>query len=476
MRLGTRIFLAYLLIFIVCFSYPIERMLRDLRTRYVEGVEDPLVDQANILAAIVGVEMEKKQFNPEKYYRVFDHLHSQPLSAKIYDFLKTHVDLQVYMTDPLGKVIFDSENRQNVGEDYSRWRDVWLTLRGEYGARSTRKDPEDSTSSVLYVAAPILVKGKMAGVLTIVKPTTNVNIFFEKARPRILKIGIASIAAAIFLSFIVSIWITRPIKRLTHYANDVRDGKRVVLPELGRSELSEMGMAFEKMREALEGKKYVEQYVQALTHEIKSPLSAIRGAAELLEEEAMSSEKRHHFLSNLRNEANRIQDIVDRMLELSELENKRILQKVETLSFNALIRTVLESKELLLSSKKLSVVVQARDDLFVKGDPFLLHQAMSNLVQNAIDFSPRGGQIGITAQTEGGTLTVIIDDHGPGIPAYAKEKVFDKFFSLQRPDTGKKSTGLGLNFVKEVVGLHHGEIRLENLPEKGLRAILRLPL
>ncbi len=474
MKLGARIFIAYLLIFIVCFYYPFDRVLRDLRTRYVEGVEDPLVDQANILAAIVGVEMENDQFNPENLYKAFEQIQSRALSARIYDFLKTRVDVQVYITDLAGRIVFDSENRENEGTDYSRWRDIRLTLQGEYGARTTRKDPEDPRSSVLYVAAPILIKGKTAGVLTVAKPTSNANIFFESAKPRIIRIGIISIAIAIFLSLIVSVWITKPIKRLTQYANAVREGRRVELPKLGKSELMEMGTAFERMRVALEGKKYVEQYVQTLTHEIKSPLSAIQGAAELLDE-GVPPEKHARFLSNIRNEANRIQDIVDRMLELSELETKGTLQKVETISLGTLIRTILSSKEPMVSQKKLNVEVQVKDDITVKGDPFLLHQAISNLIQNAIDFSPAQGEIGIIAQVDGGLLSLKVDDQGPGIPDFAKEKVFDKFFSLQRPDTGKKSTGLGLNFVKEVVDQHHGSIRLENLPERGLRAALTLP-
>jgi two-component system sensor histidine kinase CreC len=475
MKLGTRIFISCMLIFAVCFYYPIHRIIRDLTTRYLESIEDPLVDQANILASIVGVEMEANDFNPEKLYDAFERAYSRSLSAKIYEFLKTEVDIRVYITDASGRVLFDSEDRQNLGTDYSAWRDVRLTLEGEYGARSTRSDPEDPTSSVLYVAAPILVYGKTAGVLTVVKPTTNINTLYKNAKPRIFRIGILGLAAAIFLSFIVSIWITRPIKRLTQYANDVREGHRAELPELGRSELREMGLAFEKMREALEGKKYVEEYVQTLNHEIKSPLSAIRGAAELLEE-GMAPEKRARFLANIRNEANRIQDIVDRMLMLSELENQRTLQKAETMSLSTLIRRVLESKEPVISKKKLTIAVKGGDDISVRGDPFLLHQALSNLIQNAVDFSPVEGRIEVTAQVEKGTVEVIVEDRGPGIPDYAREKVFDKFFSLQRPDTGRKSTGLGLNLVREVAFLHKGEIRLVNLPEIGLRATLSLPV
>ena len=311
--------------------------------------------------------------------------------------------------------------------------------------------------------------------LTVGKPTTNVNSFLRIARPRIIKIGLVSAAAAIFLSLIVSFWLTQPIRRLTQYAHDIREGRRVKLPKLGRSELNEMGQAFEMMREALEGRKYVEQYVQTLTHEIKSPLSAIRGAAELMEE-TMPPEMRTRFLSNIRTEAARIQELVDRMLKLSELENRKDLEKVERVFFGALIRTVLENKETLCSQKGLTVTTSIDEAASLKGDPFLLHQAASNLIQNAIDFSPTGGRIRIAVEESGGTIGLIIEDEGPGIPSFARERVFEKFFSLQRPDTGQKSTGLGLNLVREVAVLHGGEIRLEDREGKGLRAVFRVPV
>ncbi|MDR3557174.1 MAG: two-component system sensor histidine kinase CreC [Syntrophobacteraceae bacterium] len=473
MKLGTRIFFSYMIVFIICFAYPFDRISGDLRTRYVEGIEDPLVDLANVLAGLVGMEMESGGFKPAKFHHAFERIYSRPLAARLHDLTKNRVDVRVYITDLSGKVIFDSTNGESVGADYSRWRDVWLTLRGRYGARTTRQDPHDPASVVLYVAAPLMVHGKIAGVLTVAKPTTIVNRFAAIARPRIIGIGAASMAVAIVLGMVVSFWIARPIKRLTQYAIDVRDGKKVDLPNLGRNELSDMAKAFGMMREALEGGKYVERYVQTLTHEIKSPLSAIRGAAELMEEK-MSPEVRARFLHNIRTETNRIQDLVDRMLKLTELENRRMLDRVESIVIGPLIGTVIEAKEALIAQKKLQVTVNGDKNLVVKGDPFLLHQALSNIVQNAIDFSPSCGSIRIEAKTEPNALRLTIEDEGPGVPEYAKSKVFEKFYSLKRPDTGKKSTGLGLNFVKEVMNLHHGKILLENLEEKGLRAIIVL--
>ena len=106
---------------------------------------------------------------------------------------------------------------------------------------------------------------------------------------------------------------------------------------------------------------------------------------------------------------------------------------------------------------------------------FLLRLAVSNLIQNAVDFSPSGAALTIEASAPAGEVELAIVDQGPGIPEFARERVFEKFFSLQRPDSGRKSTGLGLNLVKEVATLHGGSVQLDNLPERGLRARLRLP-
>jgi two-component system sensor histidine kinase CreC len=462
-----------LVIFAVCFSSPFNWVLDTLRTRYLEGVEDPLVDQANILAAMAGAEMENGTFSPERWYRIFDRVHRRPLSAQIYKLMKDSVDVRVYITDAAGRILFDSASRETIGEDYTVWRDVRLTLRGEYGARSTLADEADPTSTVLFVAAPILVHGEIAGVLTVAKPTTNIKYFLKNAKPQLVTVGLLYLAAAALLSFLVSILLTRPIHRLTQYARDIRDGKRPAFPRLDRTEIGDLGAAFEEMKEALEGKRYVEQYIQNLTHEIKSPLSAIRGAAELMAE-PMDDDRRGRFLTNIHTEAHRIQRIVDRMLALAALENRKTLRKIEPVKLPSLVRTVIESKEPMLSRKRLTLQVEVPEELVVRGDGFLLHQALSNLLQNAVDFSPEGGTIRIEVRPVDDRVRVVIADEGPGVPEFAREKIFDKFFSLQRPDTGKKSTGLGLNFVREVATLHGGEVRLEKGAEAGTAAILEI--
>jgi two-component system sensor histidine kinase CreC len=475
-KLGAVVFLAYLAILALCFTYPLAQIGGGLRTAYLKSAEEPLVDMANILAAMVGHAAERDSFNSDELYRVFEDARGRSVAAQIYEMRKDKVDVSVYITDARGIVLFDSDSRETIGQDFSQWRDVNLTLKGEYGAR-VRRDPNDPNSTAaLYVAAPVLVSGKIAGVLTVIKPTINIAAFMDSSMPHIFKTGALSLAAAIILSLAVSLWVTQQVGRLTRYANDVREGLRVPFPKLAPTELKTMGTAFEKMREALAGHAYVEQYVEALTHEIKSPISAIRGAAEILEDTAITPEQRAHFLSNIQSETHRIQELVDRMLKLTELEAKRTLASRSPVELMPLARSIVEGAEPALLKKHLRTDLNIAADLTIPGDPLLLHLAVSNLLQNAVDFSPENGRIGVSAAKLGDRVELCVDDQGPGIPEFAQARLFEKFFSLERPDTGKKSTGLGLNFVKEVAALHGGSVEVTNLPERGLRARLVLPV
>ena len=163
------------------------------------------------------------------------------------------------------------------------------------------------------------------------------------------------------------------------------------------------------------------------------------------------------------------------MLKLTELEARRALGSRVPVGLSALVRSILEGVEPALAKKRLHVDIDVADNLTVPGDPLLLHLAVSNLVENAIDFSPANGRIVITCTRDVDRIALCIDDEGPGIPEFARPRLFEKFFSLERPDTGKKSTGLGLNFAKEVALLHGGSVDVYNLPDRGLRARLILP-
>jgi two-component system sensor histidine kinase CreC len=473
-RIRTRLFLGFFLLTGAGFYFLVDWILGDLRPRYLESMEESLIDTANLLASLAEIDIDVSGIPADQFRDAFDRVARRPLAAKVYDVVKTRVDLRVYVTDSLGLVIFDSDGGRDEGKDYSRWRDVYMTLHGSYGARATRVNPDKASSSELFVAAPIYAGGRIAGVLTVSKPSRSVDLYLQAATPKIIAAGAVAAVAVMLIGLVISSLILHPVQRLTDYARDVRDGKPALLPSLGRSEIGELGRAFDEMREALEGKKYVEQYVHTLTHELKSPISSVKGAAELLQED-MPPERRAAFLANIRSESDRMQQLVERMLDLSALESRRRLEGSELVDVAALAAEARQRMDGALARKDLALDIDAPPGLTVKGEKFLLQQAILNLLDNAAAFSPRGGHIRVTVAGGGGRVTVKIADEGPGLPGYARERVFEKFYSLQRPDTGRKSSGLGLAIVLEISRLHRGEIRLDNRPEGGLTATWTLP-
>jgi len=468
-------FLAFLCLAALGFYLLVDWISADLQPRYLETMEESMIDTATLLASMCSIQADSAENDFSDLRALFDEVGRRRFQARIYKVTKTNLTIRVYVTDRKGRVLFDSNHGQDEGRDYSKWNDVARTLRGEYGARATRQNPDDPNTTSLYVASPVIRNGDIAGVLTVSKPTSSVSLFLRSARKNILLGGILATLAVVLLGMIVSAWITWPIQKLTAYANAVRDGKRLPAPHLGGSEIGRLGAAFEEMRDALEGKQYVENYVQTLTHEMKSPLSSVRGAAELLEED-VPPERRRQFLKNIRAETDRMQDIVERLLELSALENRKQLQDVESLRLVDVVRDAAGSIQSLLEAKGLRVKVNADEQVTVPAERFLIRQAVANLLQNAVEFSPRDGEITVSVHLIGPMAEIAIRDHGPGIPDYAADRVFDRFYSLQKPDTGKKGTGLGLTFARETAALHGGTVSTRNCPDGGVCATLRLPL
>ena len=378
-------------------------------------------------------------------------------------------EYHVYMTDAQGKVLFDSANKA-VGQDYSRWNDVWLTLRGQYGARSTLQNPADPESSVMYVAAPIMDGSRLIGVLSVGKPNAAMAPVIKRSERRILWASAILLGIALVIGAGIVWWINRSIARLTRYADSVTDNKPVPLPDLGSSELRKLAQALESMRVKLEGKNYIEQYVYALTHELKSPLAAIRGAAEILRE-GPPPEVVARFTDNILTQNARMQALVETLLRQARLENRQevVLTAVDVA---ALFRRVSEARTVQLAEKNITLHVTPTE-VNVAAEPALLEQALGNLLDNAIDFTPESGCIMLSAEVEQEHVTLKVLDTGSGIPDYALSRIFERFYSLPRAN-GQKSSGLGLAFVSEVARLFNGEVTLRNVQEGGVLASLRL--
>ena len=190
----------------------------------------------------------------------------------------------------------------------------------------------------------------------------------------------------------------------------------------------------------------------------------------------MSDPDRARFLGNLRAEADRLHSIVDRMLRLTALESKPGLEQREPIVLKDVVTEVMNTMEPEARGHEVLLRWTSLDEeARVSGERFLIHQAVMNLVQNALSFTPAGGEVRVAVTCDATEAQVVVEDTGPGLPDFAQDKVFDRFFSLPRPGSGRKSTGLGLSFVREIMHLHGGTATLVNRDEGGARATLRLP-
>jgi two-component system, OmpR family, sensor histidine kinase CreC len=471
----TRIFIGILLVYVAGAAFLLYRQLQDIDPRYRESAEEALVETSHVLASLIETQVQDGAINPAVLGPVFQRAYARDFSAQIFGIEKNSVELRVYVTDRAGRVIYDSTGR-HVGQDYSQWRDVQLTLRGQYGARTTADVDNDAATSVMYVGAPVVFNNEIIGVVSAAKPVQSFGQFIEAARKKTILVGVYSVVVVLLGAVILAVWLVRPFGLIADYVRFVKAQRSFSLPRLGRRALGALGAAYDEMRDALAGRNYVADYVQTLTHEVKSPLSAIRGAAELLQEPEMPTADRARFAANISTETQRIQELVDRMMELTALESRRALQSSEHVPLKSLLQEVVASAQTAARRRKIIIEFAAQEDAAVHGDAFLLRRAVSNLLDNAIDFSPEGGTIRVQLALQPRTATITVRDHGSGIPDYAEDKVFEKFYSLPRPGTAKKSTGLGLAFVKEIAELHQGRIALTNAVDgQGAVATLSLP-
>lgn len=475
MSARTRILVGILLVYAIGVAVLMWRLLADIDPRYRESAEESLVETANLMATLVEQRSSADGTLDTAWLEpLFRELYARRFEADIFGFRKRSVELRTIVVDAHGIVLFDSIGRHE-GKDFSQWRDVRLALQGRYGARTSPDFDADASTSVMVVSVPVTIGGRIVGAVSVAKPAQSFGQFIDAARRKTLIVGATSVVAVLLLVVIVSVWLVRPFGLIGDTLRYARRQQPLSLPRLGRYALGTLGAAFDEMRDTLAGRHFVADYVQTLTHELKSPLSAIRGAAELLREPAMPEADRQRFIANVGRETERIQEIVDRMMELTALERRRTLGPTERVPLRPLLHELAASAEAAGAPRQVRVVLDADSDVAVDGDALLLRRAVGNLIDNAIDFSPDAGTVAITLQRKGRRVDIRIRDHGPGLPDYAGTRVFEKFYSLARPHSQRKSTGLGLAFVKKIAELHRARIHLGNADGGGALAVLNLP-
>jgi two-component system sensor histidine kinase CreC len=212
-------------------------------------------------------------------------------------------------------------------------------------------------------------------------------------------------------------------------------------------------------------------------------LTAIAASAELLQDD-LPPPDRLRFAQNINEQTQRLQNLIERLLLLARLEKQQDHhgQKLEKVAIDVArnMNQLLQERSAVLKTRHLQIEMNIPPEMIVHAEPFWFNQALGNVLDNAFDFTPQGGCITICCSKlvneandnkKENSIMIQVENEGEAIPNYALPQIFDRYYSLPRPDSGRKSTGIGLTLVREVMALHQGYVQVENV-EGGVRVSL----
>ena len=403
--------------------------------------------------------------------------------ARLFGFTPDEADTRLIFYNDAGRVLHDTFDPARVGQDERRKLEVRLALSGRYGSRWQLERAEGRV--LIYSTVPVWRDGRVAGAVSVVKPTTRLTRFVVRTLKELLWPALGAVVLAAGLAYVLSAYLTGIVRGLAARAERVAAGEPGVrLETWTRSELGTLARAVERMRERLEGKRYVEETVANLSHELKTPLAAIRGAAELLEDGAAEDPvTRGRFLRNIQQETARLDAIVDGLLQLARVETAPAadLADVPPLDLAAAARELAATT---YAARAEALGIRFRCDApvslpaSVRLSPAHFRLVAGNLLDNAFGFTPPGRavRLEVAADPARGQASLTVRDEGAGIEPAILPRVFERFFTTGHPRSGARGTGLGLALVRSLIQAARGTVAAESEAGKGSVFTVRLPL
>lgn len=373
----------------------------------------------------------------------------------------------VRVVDRNGVVV--ATTREELGQSLAAQEEVGRALSGEALSLLRRRVPEFvptnyesiSRGSALRVfcALPILEGERVLGAVVLSRtPRTIVQSLYGK-RWHLLGLAVLLLSAVGTLAVVGTLTIARPLRRVTAQAKQVADGASGPLPRIDRPtvrEVEELSEALARMATTLEHRAdYIQSFATQVSHEFKTPLASIRGTVELLRDhlDDMTAEQRGRFLANLDGDADRLDRLVRRLLELARADVVGRGPTTDSSSLSALIGIVADRYR----ARGMTVTVDGLDDVTVAMPAEALETVLHNLLDNVCQHAGAAAHVVLSVRRESGAVVLRVADDGPGISPANAARIFDRFFTTARHAGG---TGLGLAIVHSLVTGHHGAIAL----------------
>jgi two-component system, OmpR family, sensor histidine kinase ChvG len=350
---------------------------------------------------------------------------------------------------------------------------------------------------LVSIATPITRNGEIIGVLLLSTHPSVIDEAADEQTMMILGFALCALGAAMIASYLLAQTVAGPMRKLSEVADDVTRNihSAAHLPKFDdrADEVGQLTRAFKTMTASLYGRiEASEKFAADVAHELKNPLAAARSTAQAFDY-AKTDEQRDMLVHQIQEEIARLNMLITDVSNASRLDAELMLQKSEPIDLTATCQDVVGTFSDLLSDTGKQIhlhfdeVAHASGAYIVSGQFGRLGQVLTNLIDNAISFSPEDGRIDVRLRREGPHVLLVVEDEGPGIEPNQLDKIFQRFYTF-RPDKNSSrgnNSGLGLSITREIVRAHGGEVWAENrstsqaghensLPGGGARFTVRL--
>lgn len=433
-------------------------MLGTLKSYLLEQRKLEALTRANVIASIqidefdeLKIEEKMKTMPVEVGFRAMI-LNNQ--SRVYYDsFSEGSYEGKLYIDTPVTEVFLNGKDSAKVYEENGQWN--------------------------IEAAVPIIKNTRTVGAVLVTANGESIEGIVEHIGNAILIFGLIIVVFVLLFGTTMATILTTPIEKVTRFIKDMPKDKLQKCAVNSKDEVGDLVVAFNELIDRideLEGKR--KAFVSDASHELKTPLSIIKLLSDsLLQTENPDPEFLNEFLSDMNEEVERLTRIVQRLLDLTKMDQTHQNMNVEIVSITDIVSEVYEKLEPLAKNKEISFIFnRGEDDLTMPGDKDSLTEAVYNICDNSIKYTENGGMVKIELMRDLGNIMVRITDSGIGIPKEEIQKIFDRFYRVDKArarDTG--GTGLGLSIAMDAVKLHGGYIEVSSEEEKGSTFNIVLP-
>ena len=400
--------------------------------------------------------------------------------------LGARTDTRVTIIRADGLVLADSDHDATTMENHFSRPEVQEAFADGSGAFAQRPSQTLGTTLLYYAKAVRKPDGTLLGVVRVAVPTEVLHVELDNLRLAMSGIAFIGVLLALALGWTIARRVAIPIREMVQVAEAMRAGRygykvrTITDDELGRlgASLNRLGSELTNKISELHRLETVRRdFVANVSHEIKTPLTSIKGYVETLLEGAVDEpEHSRRFLEKIERNSERLSNLVQDLLSLAKIEAEEDELKLSHIEWAEVMSSVLARNEDAIQQKNLRIKTNTPSaPVLVLGEREAMTQVLDNLLTNAIKYTPGGGLITLTISAKGGVCKLEVEDTGIGIPPEHLGRIFERFYRVDKARSRELGgTGLGLSIVKHLTAAMHGEVQVESTVGVGSRFTVKL--